>query len=389
MGCKGDQHMSDKFKELENSPIYVMSLGSKELFHSNLWAWLIKDNPEYVNAFFDDIDVDQVIDVKREYDHFDIMFEAVGKDNKKTIYVIENKFKSIPYQEQLEQYSKKLTEKVNNKKVEYKCCLASVLKPNFELAKWSFCSYKDILTKIKEIATKEKEIFKKDIIIGYCDIFLDLISVLTDTLDKDNKVTLDCKLKRLKALRVHDIYAKLKAEKLAEYTENNFKPKQKIADFVYKTKIDYSNQSANFTVKYEKKEKNNDDLLEIGVQIQADVLKHYVYIKKAGSEISSKDSRMKIFNSFTESGWFDKDYIKGKTTVRLLEKDRQTKMKSTEENDFKFNAYKYKDAVFIYQHYKMDQIENYEALCDIFKDVFKVIEEKKLTDKLIEVYNTI
>lgn len=34
-------------EDLKKNPIFAMSLSSKELFHSNFWAWLFERNIEY------------------------------------------------------------------------------------------------------------------------------------------------------------------------------------------------------------------------------------------------------------------------------------------------------------------------------------------------------
>ena len=47
------EYTEEDIKELEKSPIYAMSLGSNELFHSNFWEWLIKQNPEFAKVFFE------------------------------------------------------------------------------------------------------------------------------------------------------------------------------------------------------------------------------------------------------------------------------------------------------------------------------------------------
>ena len=47
--------MDDKLNELKHSPIYAMSLGSKELFHSNFWKWLITEDFNFASVFFDDL----------------------------------------------------------------------------------------------------------------------------------------------------------------------------------------------------------------------------------------------------------------------------------------------------------------------------------------------
>jgi|GEM_PF-6652728 len=49
----------DCINRLNNSPMFAMSLGSKELFHSNFWAWIMENaDPDklLLHLFFDDID---------------------------------------------------------------------------------------------------------------------------------------------------------------------------------------------------------------------------------------------------------------------------------------------------------------------------------------------
>lgn len=52
--------MSDTIKNLlenlESNPIFRMSLTSKELFHSNFWAWMIEAYPETLKVFYPDYD---------------------------------------------------------------------------------------------------------------------------------------------------------------------------------------------------------------------------------------------------------------------------------------------------------------------------------------------
>ena len=39
-------------EKLNSNPVFAMSLHSKELFHSNFWAWLFGHNVEYAKIFF-------------------------------------------------------------------------------------------------------------------------------------------------------------------------------------------------------------------------------------------------------------------------------------------------------------------------------------------------
>ena len=99
-----------KIKDLKESPLYNLSLVNKELFHSNFIAWFGKTYPahfiELIEILLDKkkwLDGDK-FDIRREFNHFDIsVFEG---ENLKL--VIENKVKSIPTQNQLDEYKNKI-----------------------------------------------------------------------------------------------------------------------------------------------------------------------------------------------------------------------------------------------------------------------------------------
>ena len=76
--------MIDSKDFLKNSLIFQMSLGSKELFHSNVWAWLMKKEPQIINVFFD-------IDLTK-YEIDNILKTDIAKEqlNNKEINIITN-----------------------------------------------------------------------------------------------------------------------------------------------------------------------------------------------------------------------------------------------------------------------------------------------------------
>lgn len=107
--------------ELKKSPTFAMSLGAKELFHTNFLAFLFESNHEELRQvqnnlkmlFFGEVFEDRVF-VFREKVHMDLILLRVfsGKlsDHTKTIAVaVEAKLKSIPTQNQLDKYSDKFT----------------------------------------------------------------------------------------------------------------------------------------------------------------------------------------------------------------------------------------------------------------------------------------
>lgn len=113
--------------KLKQSPMFNLSLSSKELFHSNMLAWIAEDEETKdlfeeilklfgveetkAQVFAEKIRKDEYM-VLREYKNFDLCIcEKIKTDDTEEEYkegrillVLENKFKSIPYKAQLLKY---------------------------------------------------------------------------------------------------------------------------------------------------------------------------------------------------------------------------------------------------------------------------------------------
>lgn len=107
--------MADKIlKELNGLPIFRMSLGSKELFHSNfleyLWSVDTDGFKRMINMLLGEnaLNNDNYI-LSREKENFDICIYHEDS-NKRPVYdvIIENKVKSIPSKKQLDDYVEKV-----------------------------------------------------------------------------------------------------------------------------------------------------------------------------------------------------------------------------------------------------------------------------------------
>ena len=98
-----DNHVlfQKQIEKLKQSPVFTMSLGSKELFHSNFWAFLMEHNDYKALLFslFPELDSSKTIEIRREYKNRDIVIINNEKE-----YVIENKIKSYPDLDQLKRY---------------------------------------------------------------------------------------------------------------------------------------------------------------------------------------------------------------------------------------------------------------------------------------------
>ena len=260
---------------LRNSPMFQLSLSSKELFHSNLLAWLAEDpgtrdlfvevlklfrlEEERAKELADGIRGNEYM-VLREYKNFDFCICEKLKNWKedseeeyvpgRVVLVLENKFKSIPYEVQLKGYEDAVHNtlnpdgKKNNVKSRYfnvhkdevqkKWCKKYEQLYNIEdvnchfvlltlskevcgldvekdckFGNWHVVSYQEYAKKL--LADKTK-LFKHDIIrdyAGYVDKFCEYVAKnLEVKTDKPwNKVL--CPNKELLSIRMDDIWQKL------------------------------------------------------------------------------------------------------------------------------------------------------------------------------------
>lgn len=245
----------DTFVEkLKNNPIFHLSLSSKELFHSNFLAWLAVDKK--TQALFkkilytwlgeDTFDYNtDCMEVKREYKNFDFSIcEKITNDKESKTgrirLVLENKFKSIAYKAQLENYQKKadaLSEEADKAQCKAKLKLNSAKfenwKENAKLPKtkyilltlaedfldkeavkesgWIIVTYADYSKTLHDNLDLVKDKFYKELLEKYCE-FIDAFYTYTNNCLKQIKYTDNWEiLKKMDSspLRCKDIWQKL------------------------------------------------------------------------------------------------------------------------------------------------------------------------------------
>lgn len=139
MSTNGLTKYDNAIEYLAKSPMFNLSLSSKELFHSNFLYWLSLINKNAFKGLIagllntDDLEWGDNWEVAREYKSFDLCIKDISKEladsnpedtneenkQKPNIYlVIENKVKSIPYKAQLEKYTNKVKEHYGAKREE-------------------------------------------------------------------------------------------------------------------------------------------------------------------------------------------------------------------------------------------------------------------------------
>lgn len=146
----------------------ILSKDDKELIHSSFIRFLLKDpatSPYVLSKLFGDfkntlnrdaIELEKVYSYKIEIDgatkskRVRLDIEGVSEDEK-SLLVIENKFKSFPYIEQLEVYDARLAENHEGKTfVKYLLCFDKDIIP-FEKEGWHFISYRDLLDTLQDL----------------------------------------------------------------------------------------------------------------------------------------------------------------------------------------------------------------------------------------------
>jgi hypothetical protein len=121
--------MVNRIKNLKNNFLFQASLGSKELFHSNMLAWILgqknyKEEFEVLKLFVKNVSGENLpkltdgeypdFRIEREQQNIDLIIKWRDGDFWKLIF-IENKMKSIPNIEQLKQYNAKIEKFLKSK----------------------------------------------------------------------------------------------------------------------------------------------------------------------------------------------------------------------------------------------------------------------------------
>ena len=226
-------------EQLKKNPVFQLSLSAKELFHSNFLYWIASSYPKLFNGVMKKLDVNIKLSedsaeniVEREYNHFDFCIcKEDEKKKKKISFVLENKFKSIPYEAQLEKYNGQI-KKINGK-VDIPRVLLT-LATEFEgydaektdnVNGWKVITYSKYIEAIRDVLNEYNlDTFDKELINKYCNFVETIVEFMNEKL-RDDKLSWNKMLevsKELEPLRLHDVWQKLYASKL--FTQLKYTP---------------------------------------------------------------------------------------------------------------------------------------------------------------------
>lgn len=130
---------------LDQEPLFHMSLGSKELFHSNFLAWFADRFPEPAAAVFspwsEPMPGAPAGRSKREAGHLDLVLHLPDL----APIVVENKVFSVPDEEQLDRYAKSTVAQRKVGGTRYACVLLSLMSPGWTSYNgWRVLRYREL-----------------------------------------------------------------------------------------------------------------------------------------------------------------------------------------------------------------------------------------------------
>jgi hypothetical protein len=236
--------MENLIENLKNNFLFQTSLGSKELFHSNLIAWLLEqenENGEFeaLKIFLEKINVkvpqnplkkENEIQISREENNIDLIIK--WKENEKWNYVfIENKMKSIPNENQLIDYDSKIKKyRKNELYVTHKFLLTPFDNPTGKDIEWVNITYSnhilDFLSSVINFSFKNSDI--QQIVKKYIELLEKQSQLLLYfNLNKNDEFKsrrydfyTSLEMKEIRALRLHDLILKLAHQKIGDLIKN-------------------------------------------------------------------------------------------------------------------------------------------------------------------------
>lgn len=284
------KELKETLKQLKDNPLFQLSLGSKELFHSNFLAYILSDN-EYAKTFVNQLDgfqgeeILKVTPPNREKDNIDLCFRVHCRDYFRDV-IIENKVKKVPHIEQLNEYfSKRIQEfKKEEKKLERKrrkkpnenikrplfVLLTLISPPNNvteNIGDWKVLTYSGLAEKLEETEKEYLEEHPENFLSNIRNSYISFIKKLAQL--KENLKTIPKEQFKwqeesdiFKKVRLHDLFQKVKFEGLYDILVNKISNDKELKDSIqfeyqwnsldknwtdtYYMKSDYSNSSGGF-----------------------------------------------------------------------------------------------------------------------------------------------
>lgn len=213
--------------DLKNSLIFNLSMCSLEDFYTCFMEWLGNQYPNDFIKVFTDEKYNNLL-YKKQQKHGKNRTDLEIHSDDKILFIVENKLKSMPKEEQLKEYNN-----INNGKNFLLSLIDLYEKPD----NWEYISYSDYAQKLASIFHSNfsyKDITHKYIVEDYINV----ITYISSNMPSKNLKTLEI-YKILKKIpeELHDIYIKTKMAELCELI------KKEVSNNYYNFDHNFSNKS--------------------------------------------------------------------------------------------------------------------------------------------------
>lgn len=227
-------------ESLLKSPLFNLSLGSKELFHSDFLAWFCTEYRSQASTLFKEFVSGESLCIKergvlRERNHQDLRIQFEGGQT----LVVENKVKSIPNEGQLDEYSKRYS---NDPKMAF--LLLSLVRPSFGLISgetlelpsgrnWRYMDYASLARGLEKLiaSVEGSTLYHGELLKDYVSFITNLDRLvkscqvnMSDT--NGNFFSFNNYLPSVAEARVHDVIQKIIYEDLAQAVCLSLRKKQ-------------------------------------------------------------------------------------------------------------------------------------------------------------------
>jgi hypothetical protein len=379
---------------LKNNFLFQVSLGSKELFHSNLIAWLLEQkniNGEYeaLKIFLEIIDFkippntlkeENEVSISREEKNIDLIIK--WKENGKLKYVfIENKMKSIPSEKQLIDYNLKIEKYEKNEwNSNYKFLLTPLESAIGKDLNWKNITYeKEILNFLNKLIDLNfvnqdiKLILERyiEFVSNIVDLFYEYLGHSYDAFRNKHYNYYTPVLNSLREIRLHDFILKNMHERLGLLIN------KKINDPNVEIKTSFTRSTGITDIFYDLK----DTDFTIGMQIQGNTLKHCMFSKKNESNLRNIECCKQIVN---KKLWFY-DFTKNPPEL-LLGKGKDSKSLDLKIENTDVTFCEYSSGHFIYLSKSLNEFKS-ESVDSLGEYIFK--EYKYLIKNIDEILRII
>ncbi len=362
MNQNTSQNLETIKEGLIKSPMFQLSLSSKELFHSNFLYWLAISQRTQFPKFLSELIGEEIIlgdvwEPKREYKNLDF---CIVKDNK-IIFALENKFKSIATTDQLKTYNDKIQKEYTAKKyhgldIKVTKVLLSLTEPLFDTKReelgWISVNYGKLSQDIRKTylpASKEETYtYQQHIINDYCNYIQQLHNIAQKwKVDKNSSFFAPTEFSTLmQELRIHDCFEKYRFSQMEQLLKEQLSLEQ------FKTKSGFSRSQGLFELWFDWKG------LWIKIQIQQGCYRHAIEGHQSGKNCDALKKWQEIcdtYEALADSSWFNCPPIE---SVKEITDDK--KFATSEEG--KFNQYDGSNWFFIYQYIKIKPEATIEQL---------------------------